>query len=306
MEEIVRIEKIVQSFRTGFWLKKNEVLHQVSFDIPKQTIFGLLGPNGAGKTTLIHLLTGIRKPKSGRIEVSGYAAGTWQAKSQIGYLPERPYFYEHLTGVQILTYLGTLSGMSHKQLKSKIEEVLSVVSLEHAGNIELKNYSKGMLQRIGIAQAIIHDPQILILDEPMSGLDPVGRREIRELILNLYERGKTILMSSHIIPDIELICKKVAVLQKGHLIRCAPLSDILSGGEGMYEIEIEDDKKEKKLDEKYGFHEIPSGYRIEVEKNKKDDLVRELLNQNISIDRLSVLRNNKLESLFKKEEVYEN
>jgi ABC-2 type transport system ATP-binding protein len=209
-------------------MQPTEVLKGISFDVPRKSIFGFLGPNGAGKTTLIHLITGIKKPISGTVEFEEIPTTDRRAKSKIGYLPERPYFYDYLTGEQLLKYFGRLSGMANSDIESRIPAVLESVGMSHARKLELKKYSKGMLQRIGIAQALIHSPEFLVLDEPMSGLDPVGRKEIRELILQLAREGRTIFFSTHVIPDVELICDSVAMIRKGELVGCAPISQYLS------------------------------------------------------------------------------
>ncbi len=227
MQPLLRVENVDQIYRTGFWLKPSQVLHGVSLEVPRKTVFGFLGANGAGKTTLIQLIVGLRKPTAGRVTIDGIDAHTPQARARIGYLPERPYFYDHLTGEQLLHYFGALSGMTKAQVEKKMPEVLETVGMGHARKVELKRYSKGMLQRIGIAQAILHDPEFLILDEPMSGLDPLGRKEIRELILELAHKGKTIFFSSHVIPDVEAVCDQVALIQKGKLLGCGTIDSLV-------------------------------------------------------------------------------
>lgn len=206
------------------------MLRDVSFDVQASSIFGFLGPNGAGKTTLIHLITGVRKPVSGQVLFKGINTQDPSARLRIGYLPERPYFHEHLTGEGFLRYFGALSGLSSEQVDRRIPGVLESVGMTRARKVELKRYSKGMLQRIGIAQAILHDPELLVLDEPMSGLDPIGRKEIRELILRLASEGRTIFFSSHVIPDVEAICDQVAVIEKGTIRACGPISGFLEQG----------------------------------------------------------------------------
>lgn len=160
----------------------------------------------------------------------GYPARSVEARSKIGFLPERPYFHEHLTGESLLKYFGTLSGMSRFEIRNRIPVVLSTVGLTQARRVELKRYSKGMLQRIGIAQALLHDPQFLLLDEPMSGLDPLGRKEVRELILQLSQQGKTIFFSSHVIPDVEAICDQIGLIQNGKLIGYGPMEQFKTPG----------------------------------------------------------------------------
>ena len=226
---ILEVNQVDQVYRSGFWMTKTQVLHQVTFSVPPRTVFGFLGANGAGKTTLIQIIAGLRVPTAGEVKVAGYPATSPEARAQIGYLPERPYFYDHLTGEELLSYLGTLSGMLKVEIKSRITEVLKVVGMSAAREIQLKKYSKGMLQRIGIAQALLHNPEFLLLDEPMSGLDPVGRKEIRELIIQLAAEGRTIFFSTHIISDAEAICNQVALIKKGHLIGSGPLNKLLPG-----------------------------------------------------------------------------
>ncbi len=233
---MLQIQGIHQAFRTGFWLKLAPILHDISFEIPKGSITGFLGPNGAGKTTLIHLIMGIKRPKAGRILLEGIPVDSTEARLKMGYLPERPYFYEHLTGEQLLYFFGRLSGLSDGEIASRIPRALDRVGMAHARHKELRAYSKGMLQRIGIAQAILGDPQFIVLDEPMSGLDPFGRKEIRELIQDLGSEGRTIFFSSHIIPDVESICDRVVLIQKGRLIGNGPIRELL--GQQAKSIEI--------------------------------------------------------------------
>lgn len=233
---MLKIEHVHQAFRSGFWLKKIPILQDISFNVPEGSITGFLGPNGSGKTSLIHLITGIRRPRAGTITWKGRSVREAEARSKLGYLPERPYFYEHLTGQQILRYFGRLSGLTDRQIIDRSPKILSRVGLAHARNIELKSYSKGMLQRIGIAQAILHDPELLILDEPMSGLDPLGRRELRELILEFGREGRTIFFSTHIVPDVEVLCDYVALIQKGRLLRQGHLKELLKTTQQEFEL----------------------------------------------------------------------
>lgn len=233
---MLKIQNIRQSFKTGFWLKEAEILKGINFEIPKGTIYGFLGHNGAGKTTLIHLIVGIRRAVSGEITLEGQPVHLPEVRAQMGYLPERPYFYETLTGKNLLRYYGELSNLDANTIKKRTPEVLEAVGLSHAGDLELRKYSKGMLQRIGVAQSILHNPKFLVLDEPMSGLDPLGRKSMRELIQDLASQGRTIFFSSHIIPDVEMICDHLAVIRKGELIGAGPISQFLESQKNEVEI----------------------------------------------------------------------
>ncbi len=262
----VLVEQVTQDFRSGFWQKKTRVLDRVSFEIPSQSVFGFLGANGAGKTTLIQLMVGLRRPTSGRVRISGFEAVKREAKVQIGYLPERPYFYEHLTGRRFLEFYGKLSGLEGSRLRKRIDEALAEVGMGAARDRELGKYSKGMLQRIGIAQAILHEPALLILDEPMSGLDPVGRKEIRELIVALAKEGRTIFFSSHVISDVEAICDRVALLQKGKLLGAGRLDDLLKVDSDDVEVVVAGlDKKQLKASGAGRLEVIPEGHRFRIE-----------------------------------------
>lgn len=224
---LLEVSQVDFIYRTGFWLRPAQVLHSVTLTVPRGSVFGFLGANGAGKTTLIQLIVGIRSPTRGSVKLNGLDTASIEARRRIGFLPERPYFYDHLTGEQLLKYFGALSGMAQGPIEERIPLVLETVGMTHARKLELKRYSKGMLQRIGIAQAILHDPEFLVLDEPMSGLDPLGRKEIRELILRLAQGGKTIFFSSHVIPDVEAICDQVAVIEKGRLLGCGTIDSLM-------------------------------------------------------------------------------
>lgn len=217
--------------------RKVPALQSLTLNVEEGQIFGLLGPNGAGKTTAIKILMGLIFPTSGSATLMGKPLGDKSVKAKIGFLPENPYFYDYLKGYEFLEYYGQLYGMSSRDRKKKIPELLSQVGLSHAADLPLKGYSKGMLQRIGLAQALLNDPRIVFLDEPQSGLDPFGRKEVRDLILSLKEKGSTVFFSSHILSDAEMICDRVAILNKGHLINIGALEDILSTQIKAYEIE---------------------------------------------------------------------
>lgn len=228
----------VEYGRIKIRLKERRVaaLQDLNLTVNEGEIFGLLGPNGAGKTTAIKIFMGLIFPTEGNARIMGKPLGDRRVKAQIGFLPENPYFYDYLKGWEFLDYYGQLYGMARKTRRAKIYEILEMVGLTHAANLPLKGYSKGMLQRIGLGQALLNDPRIVFLDEPQSGLDPFGRKEMRDIILKLKEEGKTVFFSSHILSDAEMICDRVGILYKGKLINVGYLRDLLSAQTKEYEI----------------------------------------------------------------------
>jgi ABC-2 type transport system ATP-binding protein len=198
-------------------------------------IFGFLGPNGAGKTTTLKMLMGLIFPTGGSARILGLDMNDPKVKAQIGFLPEQPYFYDYLTAQELLDYYGQLSGMPSADRGKKVEAVLRRVGLRDIASLQLRKFSKGMLQRVGIAQAILHDPKVVFLDEPMSGLDPMGRREVRDLIQQLKAEGKTIFFSTHILSDAEALCDRVAVINRGELRGVGVVADLTGSMEGKVE-----------------------------------------------------------------------
>ncbi len=215
---MIRAQDVHFTYRSGFWLKPASALTGVTFSVPKNSVFVLIGPNGAGKTTLIHLLAGLRRPSQGKVEVGGLNPWLPQSRRQIGFVPERPYFYDFLSGEKLLESFGKLSLVPKEKLKPSIERVLDQTQMQHARHKELRHYSKGMLQRIGIAQALIHDPDVLIFDEPFSGLDPKGQRALVDLILDLKSKGKTIFMTSHWLHHLSDFCTEFAAIRAGKIV----------------------------------------------------------------------------------------
>ena len=227
---IISTQDLRKVYRTGFWLKAAPPsLKQCSLEIYKGETFGLLGPNGAGKTTLLKLLLGIVRPTAGAATLMGEPAGDAETKARIGYLPENPYFYDYLTGWEFLSYTAGLFGISGHAKQQRIAELLDLVQLDRrsATKKQMRRYSKGMLQRVGMAQALINDPEIVFLDEPMSGLDPTGRYQVREIILSLKAQGKTLFFNSHVLSDVEMICDRIAILDQGELVCIGEIEELL-------------------------------------------------------------------------------
>jgi ABC-2 type transport system ATP-binding protein len=232
--EILGLEK---TYSIGFWRKRpKHALRPLDLKVEEGEIFGFLGPNGAGKTTTLKLLMGLIFPTAGSARILGMELDDPQMKAQIGFLPEQPYFYDYLTARELLEYYGQLSGVEAKQRSSRVNEVLQRVGLPDVGGVQLRKFSKGMLQRAGIAQAILHDPKVVFFDEPMSGLDPMGRREVRDLMAQLKVEGKTVFFSTHILSDAEALCDRVAIIHQGDLRGVGAVADLTSSVHGKVEV----------------------------------------------------------------------
>ncbi len=224
----ITIEQVTKVYEPLWpWHRSSTVLSDVSLSVTKGEIFGFLGHNGAGKTTTMKILLGLLRPTSGRVDVLGAPAGDVATHSKLGYLPEAPYFYDYLTAEEFLEFYGKLAGMSRDAIQSRISILLEQVGLQEAQHRQLRKFSKGMLQRIGLAQALIQDPELVVLDEPMSGLDPMGRKEVRDLILSLREQGKTVFFSTHILSDVEMVCDRVGILAKGKMLALGKVEDLV-------------------------------------------------------------------------------
>jgi ABC-2 type transport system ATP-binding protein len=232
--EILNLEK---SYSVGFWRKRPKVaLRPLQLTIAEGEVFGFLGPNGAGKTTTLKLLMGLVSPTRGTARILGMEVDDPRVKAQIGFLPEQPYFYDYLTAHELLTYYAQLSGVAHSDRTSRVGAVLERVGLGGSIRTPLRKYSKGMLQRVGLAQAILHNPRVVFLDEPMSGLDPMGRREVRELIEELRKEGKTVFFSTHILSDAEALCDRVGVIHNGDLLGVSAVAQLTAKSKGKVEI----------------------------------------------------------------------
>jgi ABC-2 type transport system ATP-binding protein len=220
---------LTKDYAIGFWRKRPyRALDRLTLEVESGEVFGFLGPNGAGKTTTLKLLMQLVFPTSGRAEILGRPVGDLDAKRRIGYLPEHPYFYDYLTAEELLRYFAELFGIHGAERRARVNRLLDDVGIGAERRLQLRKFSKGMLQRVGIAQALINEPELVILDEPMSGLDPLGRRDVRSLILRLRDRGCTVFFSSHVLSDAEALCSRVAILARGRLVTTGRLTDMLA------------------------------------------------------------------------------
>ena len=234
----VRIRDLKKVFPVHLRRRQVTALRGLSLDIPAGHVYGLLGPNGSGKSTTLKILLGLVTPTSGTSEIFGVPSSRVASRAEVGFLPENPYFYKFLTGSETIAFYGRLCGLGGRALRTRVAELLDLVGLQDAGDRRISGYSKGMLQRIGLAQAMVHDPRLLILDEPTAGVDPAGSRQIRDLILRLKERGKTVLLTSHLLEQVQEVCDRVGILAKGELVREGSL-EILTGVTGQTEYLIE-------------------------------------------------------------------
>jgi ABC-2 type transport system ATP-binding protein len=277
---VVEIENLTKDYEVGFWRKRKvRALDGLSLKVEGGEIFGFLGANGAGKTTTLKLLMRLIYPTAGRARILGRDINDVQMHTRIGYLPENPYFYDYLTARELLNYCAEIFGYNRKERERRTRDLLLRVHLdEKSWDKQLRKYSKGMLQRVGLAQALVNDPEIVFLDEPMSGLDPIGRREVRDLIASLRANGTTVFMCSHILSDIEVLCDRVAILNKGRLADTGTLEELRAreGESGRIEITVAGADAEKlssvfpTLDGAY-ITQTASGARIEVADEKDVD-----------------------------------
>lgn len=237
-ENILTLKELAKSFPLPWRRERLLAVKNLSLSIPKGEVFGLLGPNGSGKSTTMKLILGLLRPDSGEIIIAGHTAGSMDARRAIGFLPENPYFPQFLTAREILHYYGSLCGLRGKFLQDRANEMLKLVGLEGANNRTLRAFSKGMFQRIGLAQALINDPEILLLDEPTSGVDPIGARQIQDLILQLKSRGKTVIFSSHLLGHVQDVADRIAILHLGEKKCEGVLSNLLSRDEDLEDLFI--------------------------------------------------------------------
>ncbi len=224
----VEVTNLVKDFRGSFGRGRIRAVDHVSFKIAPGEVYGLIGPNGSGKSTTMKALLGLVAPTSGNCAIFGKDSTKVDSRRNVGFLPENPYFYKHLSGQETIRFYGKLCGMRGAELRRRTEEVLDLVDLQGARKRRLGGYSKGMLQRIGLAQALVQDPRLLILDEPTAGVDPIGSRQIRDLILTLKKRGFTVFLCSHLLEQVQEVCDRVGIIHQGRLVKEGRLEDLIS------------------------------------------------------------------------------
>jgi ABC-2 type transport system ATP-binding protein len=235
---VLRVSGLAKTFRKPFTGRRVEAVHGITFDVRRGEIFGFLGPNGAGKTTTIKMLMGLIAPTAGTMEILGVRAPDPDVMARVGFLPESPYIYPYLSPREFVTLCARLSGLGGTKLRDRVAQVLDRVGMSYASDRAVAALSKGMLQRVALAAALVHDPELLVLDEPMSGLDPVGRKEVRDLIVEEKQRGHTVFFSSHILSDVEMLCDRVCILRRGEVVVSGDLHEILEAGKRRSEITI--------------------------------------------------------------------
>jgi len=300
---IIEINNLTKDYEVGFWRKRKvRALDGLSLTVEPHQIFGFLGANGAGKTTTLKLLMRLIFPTNGSVRILDRDISDVSMHARIGYLPESPYFYDYLTAREFLNYCGELFGLNRNVCQARSEELLARVNLDRKSwDRQLRKFSKGMLQRVGLAQALVNDPEIVFLDEPMSGLDPVGRREVRDLILALRSEGKTVFMCSHILSDIEVLCDSVAILKGGSVARSGSLEELRAQATNTIEI-VATGADASALTQALSIHAevttTPSGIRIEVADEKDvDGVIAAVRKQNGKLVSVQPVRQS-LEDLF--------
>jgi ABC-2 type transport system ATP-binding protein len=276
-DSVVVVSDLKKTFRKPFSGKKVEAVRGVSFEVARGEVFGFVGPNGAGKTTSIKMLAGLIFPTSGRATIFGETIPSPHAMKRVGFLPENPYVYPYLTPREFVTLCAELSGVARKEIFSRVEKTIARVGMSEAIDRPVRALSKGMGQRVGLASALVHDPDLLILDEPMSGLDPVGRKDVRDLILEERARGKTVFFSTHILGDVETLCDRVCILRKGLVVVSGKLRELLKSERSRTEIALTNvnDAGREAL-EKAGFEGKPMGDAFVIETEGDDSTKRAL------------------------------
>jgi ABC-2 type transport system ATP-binding protein len=302
MEQLlIAVDGLRKEFRQGFWMRRVEAVRGISFEVHRGDIFGFLGPNGAGKTTTIKMLTGLIRPTAGRAQLFGTTVPSPRAMKRVGFMPENPYVYPYLTPNEFVLLCGRLSGLSHKAARARSRHVLDQVGILYAADRRVGRLSKGMLQRTGLAAALVADPELLVLDEPMSGLDPVGRKEVRDLIISERANGRTIFFSTHILSDVESLCDRVAILRRGQVVVSGKLGELLRREVKRVDLTFEGDTApfERELAAE-GIVARYAGDRLVVElegASKVEPLLRRALDAGLGVAEV-IRRHETLEDLF--------
>lgn len=295
----ISFRRVTKIYHTSFLRKKVEAVIDMSLNIDKGEIFGIIGPNGAGKSTILKMLMGFIRPSEGEISVLGCSPENPETKRQIGYLPENPYYYDHLSAEELMRFSARTSGMKHRETERKIDELLQVMSLQHARKRKLRGYSKGMTQRAGICFALVHDPELIILDEPMSGLDPIGRKDVVDLVLDLKDRGKTVLFCSHILNDVERLCDRMAIMDKGRLRKVMDKKDMIEFSRTMSFVctGLKKDLHDSLQNQGVSIEKTNIGHLIRCPNSKVNDVIKQLTENRVNISSMDSCAET-LESIF--------
>jgi ABC-2 type transport system ATP-binding protein len=305
-DAVIRVERLEKEFRQGFFMRRVRAVKDISFQVERGDIFGFLGPNGAGKTTTIKVLTGLIAPTGGRAQLFGVDVPSRKVRARIGFLPENPYVYPYLTPYEFVALCARLSGLRPAAARDRTRRVLEQVGVAYAADRPVRRLSKGMLQRTGLAAALVADPELLILDEPMSGLDPVGRKEVRDLIVEERRRGRTIFFSTHILNDVESLCDRVAILRKGEVVVSGRIVELLRRDARRTEITLRGEYSELRASlTAEGLSSKEIGGLLVVQVEGADALAQVLaraLSAKLSVDQ-EVPRHETLEDLFMREAI---
>jgi ABC-2 type transport system ATP-binding protein len=305
-EALISVDRLQKEFRQGFFMRRVLAVKSISFEVKRGDIFGFLGPNGAGKTTTIKVLTGLIRPSGGSASLFGEPLPSTRARARIGFLPENPYVYPYLTPLEFVELCGRLSGLSRRDARTRTQAVLEQVGISYAADRKVGRLSKGMLQRTGLAAALVADPELLILDEPMSGLDPVGRKEVRDLIAEERKRGRTIFFSTHILSDVEMLCDEVTILRRGEVVVSGRLLDLLKRDVRRTDIALSgatSELVERFSSAGHGVRTMGPRVLIEIEGEAKvPDVLRAALEAGARVDEV-IPRHETLEDLFVREAI---
>jgi ABC-2 type transport system ATP-binding protein len=305
-EALIVVNQLRKEFLQGFFMRRVVAVKGVSFEVQRGDIFGFLGPNGAGKTTTLKMLTGLIRPSAGRAFLFGERIPSTRARARIGFLPENPYVYPYLTPLEFVELCARLSGLSRRDAKQRARTVLEQVGVLYAADRQVGRLSKGMLQRTGLAAALVSDPELLVLDEPMSGLDPVGRKEVRDLIAEERKRGRTIFFSTHILSDVEMLCDRVTILRKGEIVVSGRLVDLLKRDVRRTDVALSGASPalvQGFVAAGHTVRELGSRVVIEIEgEHKVEDVLRAALEARATVNEV-IPRHETLEDLFVREAI---